>query len=180
MLPFGRVVAALCRIGLLFETAPVGFDDLVFGNQQFGVGQRVCEEREEFPFLVPADEVERPLLNDVVGILRRMGQIVAVEQYLFPVVPEVCGVIFMGERLTVVTEELVEPLIGGVAFRSGGAESPFAEGSRYIACLPEHLPQRIGVGRNGVLAFHTVVAGASFVSAYGRMTRMLARHQCRA
>ena len=40
-----------------------------FGNQQFGVGQRVCEEREEFPFLVPADEVERPLLNDVVGIL---------------------------------------------------------------------------------------------------------------
>ena len=109
-----------------------------------------------------------------------MGQIVAVEQYLFPVVPEVCGVIFMGERLTVVTEELVESLIGGVAFRSGGAESPFAEGSRYIACLPEHLPQRIGVGRNGVLAFHTVVAGASFVSAYGRMTRMLARHQCRA
>ena len=111
MLPFGRVVAALCRIGFLFETAPVGFDDLVFGNQQFGVGQRVCEEREEFPFLVPADEVERPLLNDVVGILRRMGQIVAVEQYLFPVVPEVCGVIFMGERLTVVTEELVEPLM---------------------------------------------------------------------
>ena len=40
-----------------------------------------------------------------------MGQIVAVEQYLFPVVPEVCGVIFMGERLTVVTEELVESLI---------------------------------------------------------------------
>ena len=143
--------------------------------------QNIGQESEELSGSIFANEIERLPMNDIGCILRAVDQVVTREPHRIAVVPQIFLIIFMGERLAVVAEKLVE-MLRRIALRTGSSEPPFAEGSRFVPRLAEHLAQRIGPGRKRRLPLFSAagaVAHTAEVGPYGGMSGMQSGHQHR-
>src|SRR5205814_2244733 len=89
------------------------------------------------------------------------------------VVPEVGGIVAMGDSLAVVAEPAIDALLRGAAVAVRTAESPLAEAAGGVAELLKESRQRDSSGFERMLAFGLDLAIVSHLS----MARVQAGHQ---
>ena len=168
-----RVFGGIRHLVGFGNQAAVHVIDAVVRQNQLGMRQRIAEEGEERLVGMLANELEC-LLMDGVGRIGDFALLVVLRQVDTRfVVPQMVGIIVVGQRLAVVAEELVEAHLCGIGHRAGITQAPLAEASGGIALLLQHR-------RHGERAFghrHLAFGIHALVAANEGMPRMQTGHQ---
>ena len=149
--------------------------DLVMGQAQFGMRQRVgqvCEEGS--PRLgilmyevesLGVDYILRVCLASRIYILGKVDAAV--------IIPQMVGIVGVCHALAVVAVETVESHLRRHRLRSRVSEAPLAEGPCGVARIAEERAERVCPRRHGALSFGIDLV----VAAYVCVARVQARHE---
>ena len=112
---------------------------------QFRMGNRIGQHRKERFFLMGADKIHRPLVNQILRI--SLMPLVPIFRNLHPllILPQMIGIIGVRLTLTIITKKLIISHFVGCRFRSWHSQTPFAKQTGAIACILHQTSNRIGV-----------------------------------